>query len=127
MCGCSACKNDARRGDVDRRQCVTIDGAVTTRHRASDTVEQKSLVDLVGNTPLVRLPHLCPNPGVLLLAKLESQNPGGSVKDRPALGMIEGAERRGQLTRGVRIIEPTSGNTGIALAMIACAKGYALE
>jgi S-sulfo-L-cysteine synthase (O-acetyl-L-serine-dependent) len=90
-------------------------------------VEQKTLVDLVGNTPLVRLQKLCPNPDVLLLAKLESQNPGGSVKDRPALGMIEGAQRRGLLAPGVRIIEPTSGNTGIALAMIACAKGYELE
>jgi cysteine synthase B len=90
-------------------------------------VEHPSLVDLVGNTPLVRLQHICPNPEVTLLGKLESQNPGGSVKDRPALGMIEGAERRGELHPGVRIIEPTSGNTGIALAMIACAKGYELE
>ncbi len=87
----------------------------------------QTLVDLVGNTPLVRLQHLCPNPDVTLLAKMESQNPGGSVKDRPALSMIEGAERRGVLKPGVRIIEPTSGNTGIALAMIACAKGYELE
>lgn len=90
-------------------------------------MEHKTLVELVGNTPLVRLHHLCPNPEVTLFAKLETQNPGGSVKDRPALGMIEGAERRGLLFPGVRIIEPTSGNTGIALAMIACAKGYELE
>jgi cysteine synthase B len=64
---------------------------------------------------------------VRLLAKMESHNPGGSVKDRPALSMIEGAEARGELRPGVRLIEPTSGNTGIALAMIACAKGYELE
>jgi cysteine synthase B len=93
----------------------------------TSTVDVKKLVDLVGNTPLVRLEHLCPNPDVTLLAKLESHNPGGSVKDRPALSMIRGAEERGELKPGVRIIEPTSGNTGIALAMIACAKGYDLE
>lgn len=85
------------------------------------------LTDLVGNTPLIELKRLCPKPGVRLLAKLEGHNPGGSVKDRPALAMIEGAERRGLLTPGVRLVEPTSGNTGIALAMIACAKGYQLE
>lgn len=90
-------------------------------------MQSKTLVDLVGNTPLVRLHNVCSNPKVTLLAKLESQNPGGSVKDRPALSMIEGAERRGDLRPGVRIIEPTSGNTGIALAMIACAKGYEIE
>jgi cysteine synthase B len=83
--------------------------------------------DLVGNTPLVELRRICPNPRVRLLAKMESHNPGGSVKDRPALSMIEGAEARGELRPGVRLIEPTSGNTGIALAMIACAKGYDLE
>lgn len=87
----------------------------------------ETIASLVGNTPLVRLERLCPNPNVVLLAKLESQNPGGSVKDRPALGMIEGAEARGELRPGVRLIEPTSGNTGIALAMIACVKGYELE
>jgi cysteine synthase B len=85
------------------------------------------LTDLVGNTPLVELSRLCPHPGVRLLGKMEGQNPGGSVKDRPALSMIEGAEARGQLRPGVRLIEATSGNTGIALAMIACAKGYELE
>lgn len=90
-------------------------------------MQTKTLVDLVGNTPLVRLQNICPNPNVTVLAKLESHNPGGSVKDRPALSMIQGAERRGELRPGVRIIEPTSGNTGIALAMIACAKGYEIE
>lgn len=85
------------------------------------------LSDLVGNTPLVALDRLCPKPNVQLYGKLEGHNPGGSVKDRPALSMIEGAERRGELRKDVRIIEPTSGNTGIALAMIACAKGYDIE
>ena len=85
------------------------------------------LTDLIGNTPLVELPTLAPRPEVVIYGKLEGNNPGGSVKDRPALSMIEGAERRGELSKSVRIIEPTSGNTGIALAMIACAKGYELE
>ena len=85
------------------------------------------LTDLIGNTPLVALPTLAPRPEVVIYGKLEGNNPGGSVKDRPALSMIEGAERRGELSKSVRIIEPTSGNTGIALAMIACAKGYELE
>ncbi len=85
------------------------------------------LTNLIGNTPMVELTRLSPRAGVRVLAKLEGHNPGGSVKDRPALSMIEGAERRGELRQGVRIIEPTSGNTGIALAMIACAKGYEIE
>ncbi|MEZ4406049.1 MAG: cysteine synthase CysM [Polyangiales bacterium] len=85
------------------------------------------LTRLVGNTPLVELTRMHRKPRVRVLAKLEGHNPGGSVKDRPALSMIEGAEARGELRPGVRLIEPTSGNTGIALAMIACAKGYALE
>ena len=87
----------------------------------------KRVTDLIGNTPMVELSRLSERPGVRLYAKLEGHNPGGSVKDRPALSMIEGAEARGELKPGVRIIEPTSGNTGIALAMIACAKGYDLE
>lgn len=87
----------------------------------------KRLFDTVGNTPLVRLERLCPNDRVRLYAKLEGHNPGGSVKDRAALSMIEGAERRGKLAGGVKIVEPTSGNTGIALAMIACSKGYEIE
>ncbi len=86
-----------------------------------------SLTQLVGNTPLVELSRSSPKPGVRIWAKLEGHNPGGSVKDRPALSMIEGAERRGLLNARTRIIEPTSGNTGIALAMIATAKGYPIE
>lgn len=86
-----------------------------------------NITRLVGNTPLVELTRLHTNPGVKVLAKLEGQNPGGSVKDRPALSMIAGAEARGELHPGVRLIEPTSGNTGIALAMIAAAKGYPIE
>ena len=85
------------------------------------------IVDLVGNTPLVRLSRLVDNPNVELYGKLEGNNPGGSVKDRAALSMIEGAEARGELKSGVRIIEATSGNTGIALAMIASMKGYEIE
>jgi S-sulfo-L-cysteine synthase (O-acetyl-L-serine-dependent) len=85
-----------------------------------------TLADLVGSTPLVPLDD-GPVNGVRLLGKLESQNPGGSVKDRPARRMILGAEQRGLLGPGVRLVEATSGNTGIALAMIAAARGYAME
>jgi len=85
------------------------------------------LIDLVGNTPMVELSRLCPSPGVRLFVKLEGTNPGGSVKDRAAVAMIQGAEARGELKPGVRIVEPTSGNTGIALAMIARGKGYEME
>lgn len=77
------------------------------------------LFDLVGNTPLVEIQVLNPNPGVTLYGKLEGQNPGGSVKDRAALNMIRKAMERGELREGDRLIEATSGNTGIALAMIA--------
>ncbi|MFI8183034.1 cysteine synthase [Actinacidiphila glaucinigra] len=78
----------------------------------------------VGNTPLVRLPRLSPSAEVSVWAKLEDRNPTGSVKDRPALHMIEQAERAGRLTPGCTILEPTSGNTGISLAMAARLKGY---
>ena len=78
----------------------------------------------VGNTPLVRLPRLSPSPEVSVWAKLEDRNPTGSIKDRPALHMIEQAERDGRLTPGCTILEPTSGNTGISLAMAARLKGY---
>lgn len=86
-----------------------------------------TLIDLIGNTPLVELATGTDKPGVRLLGKAEGNNPGGSVKDRPARSMILRAEERGELRAGVRLIEPTSGNTGIALAMIAAAKGYAIE
>jgi cysteine synthase A len=80
--------------------------------------------DHIGNTPLVRLQRLSPRPDVGIWVKLEMMNPGGSVKDRIALGMIEAAERDGKLKPGDGIIEPTSGNTGIGLAMVGAAKGY---
>lgn len=78
-----------------------------------------SITDLVGNTPLVELKKLNPNPNVTIYAKLEGNNPGGSVKDRPALNMIRSAIERGEIKAGDQLIEATSGNTGIALAMIA--------
>lgn len=78
-----------------------------------------TLLDFVGNTPLVELKMINPNPKVTLLAKLEGHNPGGSVKDRAAYSMIKGAVERGEIKPGMKLIEATSGNTGIALAMIA--------
>lgn len=85
-----------------------------------------SVLDLIGQTPLVRLKKIGKDLPVNLLGKLESRNPGGSVKDRPALSMIIDAEKKGLLDRETVIIEPTSGNTGIALAMISAYKGYKL-
>ena len=86
----------------------------------------RSLLDLIGKTPLVELPRLSPRPEVQLYAKLEGQNPTGSIKDRVALAMIEEAEARGELEPGRQLLEPTSGNTGIALALVAKLKGYSL-
>ncbi len=85
------------------------------------------IAELVGNTPLVELNTGVERGGIRLFGKMESHNPGGSVKDRPALSMILRAEERGDLRHGVRLIEPTSGNTGIALAMIAASRGYQIE
>ncbi|HEY0496670.1 MAG TPA: cysteine synthase [Kutzneria sp.] len=85
-----------------------------------------SLLDALGDTPLVGLPRLSPSETVRLWAKLEDRNPTGSIKDRPALAMIEAAERDGTLSPGCTILEPTSGNTGISLAMAAKLKGYGL-
>jgi cysteine synthase A len=85
-----------------------------------------SVLDLVANTPLVRLHRVVPEGSAEVLAKLESMNPAGSVKDRIALSMIEDAESRGELKPGDIIVEPTSGNTGIGLAMVAAVKGYRL-
>ncbi len=85
-----------------------------------------SVLDLVGSTPLVELPRLSPKPDVRLYAKLEGQNPTGSIKDRVAKAMIEAAEASGELEPGRALLEPTSGNTGIALAMVARLRGYPL-
>ena len=85
-----------------------------------------SLLDLVGSTPLVELPRLSPKPSVKLYAKLEGQNPTGSIKDRVAKAMIESAEASGELEHGRALLEPTSGNTGISLALVAALKGYPL-
>ncbi len=82
------------------------------------------VIQLVGRTPIVRLDVLCERDDAILLAKMEMANPGGSVKDRAALGMIREAEARGILARGSTLVEPTSGNTGISLAMIAARRGY---
>jgi cysteine synthase A len=96
-------------------------GAPRGRPRVADSV-----LELIGGTPLVRLRRL-PRPGsATVLVKLESANPGGSVKDRIALAMVEDAERRGLLEPGATLVEPTSGNTGIGLAMVAAVKGYRL-
>jgi cysteine synthase A len=84
----------------------------------------KTVLDLIGNTPLLKLSRVTIESGAEVWAKLEGFNPGGSVKDRPALAMIEDAEKKGKLKKGMTIIEPTSGNTGIGLAMVAAVKGY---
>jgi len=86
----------------------------------------KNVLDLVGNTPMVRINYLNPNPNLEMYVKLERYNPGGSVKDRIAKYMIEQAEKTGQLTEDKVVIEPTSGNTGIGLALVCLAKGYNL-
>jgi cysteine synthase B len=87
----------------------------------------ESILDLIGETPLVGVHALSPNPAVRIYAKLEGQNPGGSMKDRIALRMVEAAERDGVLQPGDTILEPSSGNTGIGLALVARLKGYRLR
>ena len=87
----------------------------------------QSLIESIGSTPIVAVRSLCRNPGVEIMAKLEGNNPGGSVKDRPARHMILAAEASGELTPDKVILEPTSGNTGIAFAMIAAARGYRIK
>jgi len=91
---------------------------------ARDQRSAESILELVGNTPLLHLRRYQPQGGAEIYAKLEFLNPGGSVKDRAALGMIEAAERTGQLHAGSTIIEPTAGNTGIGLALIGLSRGY---
>jgi len=87
-------------------------------------VNGKNILDLIGNTPLVRIQRLNPNPDLEIYVKLEKNNPGGSIKDRVAKYMIEQAEKSGQLTHSKVVIEPTSGNTGIGIALVCRAKGY---
>lgn len=83
-----------------------------------------NIMQLIGNTPLVKLQRIVPDNSAAVLVKIEARNPGGSVKDRIGLAMIQAAEKSGQLKAGGTIVEPTSGNTGIALAMVAAARGY---
>jgi cysteine synthase B len=90
-------------------------------------VRVESVLDLIGDTPLVGIHSLSPEPGVRIYAKLEGQNPGGSVKDRIARSMVEAAEADGLLAPGATILEPSSGNTGIGLAMVCRVKGYDLK
>ncbi len=85
---------------------------------------RKTILDTIGSTPMVEILHMNSNPNVRILAKLEGNNPGGSVKDRIALSMIEGAEARGELKAGMTILEATSGNTGIGISLVAACKGY---
>ena len=106
---------------------VTVDAAIEVRpisDRGPPINAADSLLDLIGNTPLVRLDRIGRDLSAQLLAKLEFLNPGGSIKDRPALAMIEAAEREGRLRRGGTIVEPTSGNTGVGLAIVAARRGY---
>lgn len=91
-----------------------------------ESMNNKNLLDLIGNTPLVEIRRVNDNPLVRIFAKLESFNPGGSIKDRTAFYMISKAEERGELQKGKIILEPTSGNTGIGLALVAAVKGYKL-
>ena len=93
---------------------------------ASKPAVGSSLLDLVGNTPLVELRNITPKAGVKIYAKLEGQNPSGSIKDRVAKAMIDAAEAAGDLVPGRELLEPTSGNTGLALALVAKLKGYKL-
>jgi [CysO sulfur-carrier protein]-thiocarboxylate-dependent cysteine synthase len=97
---------------------------MVTTHRV---MLYRSMLDLIGNTPLVEMPNLSPSPTVRFFAKLEGQNPTGSVKDRIARAMIEAGEREGKLTPGCTILEPTSGNTGVSLAFVARLKGYKVK
>lgn len=103
------------------RKALNRQSSTTNRHAIVDNV-----LELIGNTPLVRLNRVVPPGAAEVLGKMENLNPAGSVKDRIALSMIEDAERRGILKPGATLVEPTSGNTGIGLAMVAAVKGYRL-
>jgi cystathionine beta-synthase len=84
----------------------------------------KNILELIGHTPLVKINQLSPNPKVTILAKLEYLNPGGSIKDRMALSLVENAEKNGLLKKNGTVVEATSGNTGIGIAMVSAVKGY---
>jgi [CysO sulfur-carrier protein]-thiocarboxylate-dependent cysteine synthase len=122
---------------VDNEDVRTLDGLDTSVRDASTVILlpamaggertlSPSLLEAVGSTPLVELPRLAPHEGIRLYAKLEGQNPTGSLKDRIAKAMVEAAEASGELEPGRQLLEPTSGNTGISLAMVAKLKGYPL-
>jgi [CysO sulfur-carrier protein]-thiocarboxylate-dependent cysteine synthase len=106
---------------------VALGGRLHVVSQEEPVVINENVLDLVGNTPLVDVSRLSPNPEVRIVAKMESQNPFGSVKDRIAKHMIEQAEKDGRLQPGQTLIEPSSGNTGIALAAIARMKGYPIK
>src|SRR3989442_6619551 len=136
--GCGGRLDPARRGDRHRHrraqraapplrlQAVAATRGGLARAGIIHPVRADDILGAVGNTPLVGIQRLSPKPEVRLWAKLEGQNPTGSVKDRIALAMIEAAEREGKLRPGSLVLEPTSGNTGIALAMVCARKGYRL-
>jgi len=105
---------------------LAVADSARQRSRVRSLVKAESLLDLVGNTPLIELKRLAPKPGVRIYAKLEGENPTGSIKDRVAKSMIDAAEAAGELEPGRELLEPTSGNTGISLALIAKLKGYKL-
>ena len=117
-------RNPAREGDADP---VREGGAPPVPAGDPSSLSAKSVLDCIGNTPLVDVSSLSPNPKVRILAKLEGQNPTGSIKDRIALQMITGAEADGRLQEGGKILEPSSGNTGISLALISRLRGYSLR
>lgn len=106
----------------DRAHAVTRD---PRRPRAAPPLD--SILDAIGGTPVVRLRRVVPQGSAAILAKLESFEPGGSVKDRIALSMVEAAERDGRLRPGTHVVEPTSGNTGMGLALVCAVKGYRLS
>jgi cysteine synthase B len=121
-------KADAgRHATAGRRRAPPWRGGIALPMAPRDLPPADGILQLIGHTPMVRIHRLNPNPRVALLAKLEGFNPTGSIKDRIAHTMIEQAEAEGSLAPGKVILEPTSGNTGIALAMIGAVKGYAVE
>jgi cysteine synthase B len=115
-------------GKIPRLSSSGLEISVGNKDSSMKIINEKlSLWGAIGNTPLVEISQLHDNPKVRILAKLEGNNPGGSVKDRPALFMLQKAEESGALRPGKTILEPTSGNTGIALAMIGASKGYRVK